>query len=216
MPACLSISRKDWEARSLRLSTNGSSKHPNRLNRPSPVFKESNSWKSQGKSEGAEKNNNRGTLKEDVTVADQGITYPTDLKLLNTPRENLERIIDLLYLRSADGTKPRTYRRIAREHSLNIAKKKQKTKKQIRRGIRGQLQYISRYIKIVDSLLLKPGQAGLLEKRDRELMETIRKVYSQQKLMYENKTHQCRNRIVNLSSPMCVRLSGAKRKWNLV
>jgi transposase, IS5 family len=60
-------------------------------------------------------------------VADQEITYPTELKLLNT-RENLERIIDLLYLRPADGTKPRTYRRIARRQYLNIAKKKKKTK----------------------------------------------------------------------------------------
>ena len=44
-------------------------------------------------------------------------------------------------------------------------------------------------------------RSGLLEKRDRELMETIRKVYSQQKSMYENKTHQCENRIVNLFQP---------------
>jgi hypothetical protein len=154
-----------------------------------------------GKNDGSQKNNNRGTLKVDATVADQEITYPTDLKLLNTSRENLERIIDLLYLRSSDGTKPRTYRRLARKHYLNIAKKKKKTRKQIRRGIRGQLQYIARDLKIVDRLLLKPGRTGLLEKRDQELMETIRKVYSQQKLMYENKTHQCQNRIVNLFQP---------------
>lgn len=32
-------------------------------------------------------------------------------------------------------------------------------------------------------------------------METIRKVYSQQKLRYENKTHQCQDRIVNLFQP---------------
>jgi hypothetical protein len=173
--------------------------HQSRIKRKQQQQKEEGTDKD--KNDGPEKNNNRGTLKVDATVADQEITYPTDLKLLNTSRENLERIIDLLYLRRADGTKPRTYRRIARRQYLNIAKKKKKTKKQIRRGIRGQLQYISRDIKIVDSLLLKPGRAGLLEKRDRELMATIRKIYSQQKSMYENKTHQCENRIVNLFQP---------------
>jgi transposase, IS5 family len=153
------------------------------------------------KNDGSEKNNNRGTMKVDATVADQDITYPTDLKLLNTSRENLERIIDLLYPRSIDGTKPRTYRRLARKHYLNIAKKKRKTNKQIRRGIREQLQYIARDIKTVDNLLLKSGRSRLLEKRDRELIETIWKIYSQQKWMYENKTHPCEKRIVNIFQP---------------
>jgi len=50
-------------------------------------------------------------------------------------------------------------------------------------------------------LLLKPGRSRLLEKRDRKLIETIWKVYSQQKWMYENKTHKCENRIVNIFQP---------------
>jgi transposase, IS5 family len=50
-------------------------------------------------------------------------------------------------------------------------------------------------------LLLKPGRSRLLEKRDRELIETIWTVYSQQKWMHENKTHPCENRIVNIFQP---------------
>ncbi len=38
---------------------------------------------------------------------------------------------------------PGTYRRLARKHCLNIAKRKRKTNKQIRRGIREQFQYIA-------------------------------------------------------------------------
>jgi transposase, IS5 family len=145
--------------------------------------------------------NNRGTLKVDATVADQEITYPTDLKLLNTARENLERITDQLCLPSLDGTKPRDYRRLARKHYLTIAKKKQKTNKELRQGIKAQLQYVARDIRIVDRLLSKPGRALLLEKRDRELLSTIREIYVQQKTMYDNKNHQCDNRIVNLFQP---------------
>jgi len=144
---------------------------------------------------------NKGTLKVDATVADQEITYPTDLKLLNEARENLERMIDLLYIKESDGSKPRDYRRVARKAYLLIAKKKRKTKKQIRRGIKSQLQYVFRDIKIVDKLLAKPGREVILEKRDRKILETVRLVYAQQKYMYDNKTHQCSNRVVNLYQP---------------
>ena len=61
---------------------------------------------------------NKGTLKVDATVADQEVKYPTDLNLLNQGRENLERIIDLLYFPDRDGKKPRTYRRNARKEFL--------------------------------------------------------------------------------------------------
>lgn len=83
-----------------------------------------------------EDNPNRGTLKVDATVADQEIKFPTDVNLLNTSRENLERIIDILYHAELDGVKPRTYRRVARRKYLNLSKKKRKSKKEIRRGIK--------------------------------------------------------------------------------
>lgn len=144
---------------------------------------------------------NKGTLKVDATVADQEITFPTDIKLLNTSRENLERMIDLLYERELDGEKPRNYRRIARKNFLDFAKKKRKTKKEIRRGVKVQLQYVLRDLKIVDTLLSKPGRNAKLSKRDTKLLETIRTVYMQQKYMYDNKTHQYPERIVNIFQP---------------
>ena len=80
---------------------------------------------------------NKGTLKVDATVADQEIKFPTDVDLLNTSRENLERMIDKMYDAKKDKTKPRTYRRIARSKFLKISKKKKKNKKEIRRAIKG-------------------------------------------------------------------------------
>lgn len=146
-------------------------------------------------------NTNRGTLKVDATVADQEIKFPTDVGLLNTSRENLERIIDLLYIAAADGVKPRTYRRVARKKYLNLSKKKRKSKKEIRRGIKAQLQYVTRNLKITNQLLSNPGREELITKRDRELIQTIIKVYEQQKWMYDNKTHSCTERIVNIFQP---------------
>ena len=57
---------------------------------------------------------NKGKLKIDATVADQMIVYPTDVGLLNTAREESERLIDILYRKSGIKRKPRTYRREAR------------------------------------------------------------------------------------------------------
>lgn len=144
---------------------------------------------------------NKGTLKVDATIADQEITYPTDLKLLNRARENLERLIDLLYKKQQDGKKPRDYRRVARKDYLTLAKKKKKSIEQLRRGIKSQLQYVFRDLKHVDRLLANPGRLALLSKRDRELLATIRTVHLQQKYMYDNKTHRCPDRIVSLYQP---------------
>lgn len=59
---------------------------------------------------------NKGKLKLDATVADQNITYPNDLGLLNKAREKTEAMIDILYdrLRDKIEVKPRTYRKVAR------------------------------------------------------------------------------------------------------
>lgn len=144
---------------------------------------------------------NRGTLKVDATVADQEIKFPTDVNLLNTSREQLERIIDLLYIRDLDGVKPRTYRRIARKKYLSFSKKRRKGMKLIRRNIKFQLQYVARDRRIMEQLLSKGGRERLLAKRDKELIETIAKVYDQQKWMYDNNKRSCPDRIVNIYQP---------------
>lgn len=150
---------------------------------------------------GLDEPKNRGTLKMDATVADQEVKYPTDLNLLNEGRKNLERMVDLLYFSGCDGKKPRTYRRKARKEFLLTSKKRSKSRKEIRRGIKGQLQYIRRDLKIIAGLLSKPGREIILEKRDKGLLETIPQMYGQQKWMYENRTHSCPNRIVNIYQP---------------
>ncbi len=148
---------------------------------------------------------NKGSLKLDATIADQEITYPTDLKLLNSSREELERLAYLMHEHVGEGDKPRLYKRVARKAYLNIAKKKNKVPKLIRKGIKAQLQFIRRDLKVVDELYGTIKERGmeklLIEKRDRQLIATIHKVYGQQSTMYKNNVRSHPDRIVNLYQP---------------
>ncbi len=147
----------------------------------------------------------RGELIIDATAAELEIPYPTDLGLLNEARMQSERLIDLLWAHSKrKGRKPRTYRQKARMVYLSVAKKRRKSRNQIRRGIKQQLQYLRRNIKIIKRLLaeLSPEVINrILNRRDRELLKTIQMVYEQQRIMYKEKHHRIENRIVNLYQP---------------
>ena len=164
---------------------------------------------------------NKGTLKIDATVANQKIVFPTDANLLNTARQESERIIDLLYKQTESKTKPRDYRRVARKEYIAFSKKKNKPRKQIRRFIKKQLGYLKRNLSHVEKLLdqivlLKqeqelPGMIpGMKEprpmrlpvsKRDQKIYWVIQQIYQQQKHMYDNNTHSVANRIVNIYQP---------------
>jgi len=98
---------------------------------------------------------NKGKLQIDATVADQYIKYPNDLDLLNSAREKLEKIIDLLYPLSGLKTKPRTYRKELRKKYLNTSKKKKKTAKEIRKAVRLQLNGVKRNLGHIDKMLDK-------------------------------------------------------------
>ena len=138
---------------------------------------------------------NEGDLLVDATCAPQNIRYPLDLSLLNEARENLEGMIDELH-KQTGGEKPRTYRRKARKEYLNVAKKRQKSAKEIRKAIRKQLNYIKRDWGIITDYLAA-GKA-LFDKHLQRL-ETIELLYEQQLFMYENRANRVENRIVSLS-----------------
>jgi IS5 family transposase len=144
---------------------------------------------------------NSGTLLVDATVAEQQIEYRTDLKLLNESREQLERMVEQL-CKEGKLRQPRMYKNKARQQYLTVAKKKRKTKKDIRKGIRRQLQYVSRDIKYINKLLeqhttLKTG----LNKRDWKLLQVIHEVHRQQQEMYTEDKRSIEHRIVSVYQP---------------
>lgn len=147
----------------------------------------------------AEQSTNRGALIIDATVAPQDIKFPTDLDLLNTSREHTERIIDELYAPAHDKRKPRTYRDVARQDYLSIARKKRKGAKELRQAIRKQLNYVKRNIKTVNQLLHTNFQA--ISRKSLRQFWIVQEVYRQQKDMYDRRSHQIDGRIVSVSQP---------------
>lgn len=138
-----------------------------------------------------------GTLIVDATCAPSYIKYPQDIELLNKARENTEDMITELH-DSKDGRKPRTYKMQARKDYLNMVRKKRKTNKEIRKGLRKQLQYLERNLKSID-ILLNMGKE--LSPKSEKRLGTVRSLFDQQKYMYDHRTHSVENRIVSLSQP---------------
>lgn len=151
---------------------------------------------------GQAKEENRGKLLLDATVAEQAIRYPTDLSLLNEAREISEKLIDELYALSDRTKKPRTYRRIARKRYLAIAKNKKPGVKIRRRGLREQLQYLRRNVKYISSLLDDLGSTPFPLPYDMQRQYwIIQHLYSQQAEMYKKRKNRCDDRIVSISQP---------------
>lgn len=149
-----------------------------------------------------ERNENRGKLLIDATVAEQAIRYPTDLSLLNEAREISEKLIDELYALSDYTKKPRTYRRKARKQYLTIAKNKKPSLKARRRGLREQLQYLRRNLGHISSLLDYIGSSPFPLPYDLQRQYwIIQHLYAQQDGMYKNRKNRCDDRIVSISQP---------------
>ena len=139
---------------------------------------------------------NSGTMIVDATCAPSQIKYPQDAALLNEARENTEKLIDTLH--TPGEKKPRTYRQKAHKDYLALARTRKPGRKKIRKAIKKQLSYLSRNLGYIDNMLT----AGkCLTDRQKERFKTIRKVYEQQKYMYENNCHSIPDRIVSLSQP---------------
>ena len=142
----------------------------------------------------------QGQMIIDATACPQDISYPTDVDVLNDAREKSEELIDRLYYPISGKAKPRTYRVEARSVYLEIAQKKTKTKKEVRQGIKKQLQYLRRNLAHIDNLLKGHGCIPL-DVHQYKYMLVIRIVYDQQNKMYREKTHQADHRIVNIHQP---------------
>jgi len=148
---------------------------------------------------------NKGKLQMDATVADQYITYPTDSNILNSSRKQCEKMIDKLYeLNGKQGTKPRTYRRKMNTEFLDYSKKKNKSKATHRKMNRKLLECVNRDLRHIDTLLdiFQADQLSFpLNRKEHKMLLVIRAVYLQQKQMYDEKSHSCKDRIVSIFQP---------------
>ena len=140
---------------------------------------------------------NEGTLIVDATCAPSDIKYPQDIELLNRARENTEEMITQLH-DPKDGRKPRTYKKQACKDYLTMVRKKRKTAREIRKGIRKQLQYLERNLRSIGILL---GKGKTLIPKWQKRLGIILSLFEQQKYMFDNHTHSVESRIVSLSQP---------------
>ena len=140
---------------------------------------------------------NSGTLIVDATCAPSNIRFPQDISLLDEARENAEQIIDTLQEQRKEK-KPRTYRNKAHKDTLKYMRSRKHTEKKTREAIRKQLQYLRRDLSIIDFM----QQSGpIVPQKWQTRLETIRKIYEQQKYMFDNHTHSVPDRIVSVSQP---------------
>lgn len=153
-------------------------------------------------SEGEELKENDGKMLLDATVAEQAIKYPNDLDLLNDCRKASEELIDMLFEKTDLKIIPRTYRREARKAYLSTAKKKNKSRKEMRKAIGRQLRYLRRNLKHIEKLLDTLGTCSFpLGAKYQRRYWIIQGIDRQQTYMYENNVHSCNDRIVSLSQP---------------
>ena len=152
-----------------------------------------------------EQPDNKGVMQLDATVADQKIKYPNDVDLLNTGRQETDRLIDIL-CEEYELKRPRTYRKVARMQYLNFAKKKNKSSKQIRKARKQQLQFLKRNLKRLDEIIEDVQQQNNslrlpFEHRDLRILCAIRIVYDQQLQMHNTNTNRIEDRIVSIYQP---------------
>lgn len=98
----------------------------------------------------------KGRIIFDAIACPQDIAYPTDLKLLNQSREISEDLIDRLDTNLLHDKKPRIYRKVSRKRYLKTARKKKKSKKEIRNSVRIQLRYFKRNINSIHQPHVRP------------------------------------------------------------
>jgi hypothetical protein len=143
---------------------------------------------------------NKGELIMDATACPQDIAYPTDINLLDESRLKAQSIIDKLHKLRGGGVKPRTYRNKARKGYLQVAQNRNPSRKAIRKGVKAQLQYLRRNLKIIGRQLDNFEVFPLNHKWQRYYW-IIQTLYIQQKEMFDKKSHSVEHRIVSIHQP---------------
>lgn len=138
----------------------------------------------------------------DATVFPANITYPNDVKLLNTVREYLcQKILDVKNTVDPKG-RIRTCRRTARKLYLNFQKTKRKCKKLIRKTRNKMIRYVRRNITQLETVLEKAnGLKTWQQERIKKHLKTAKDILAQQVHMATTRGRQVANRIVSFHWP---------------
>jgi len=130
------------------------------------------------------------------------VKYPTDIEVLHDTVRVSVRVIERL-CRITGCSKPKTFDKAACKKFLAVAKKRRKSKSLIRKGLKQQLIYLRRNMDSMVKIISEnsSGCINRLKRKEREFIKTCIKVYYQQKEMFDEKTHQCKDRIISVFQP---------------
>ena len=132
----------------------------------------------------------------DATVFPENIKYPNDVGLLNDVREWLVETIKPLGKKV--GKWYRTYCRVAKKTYQSFSKKKRHTKKTIQKTKLQMLQYVRRNLKQLDEVIQTLKDVGVeIGQKVLDKLEVGRRIYEQQKEMYQDKKQRIDDRIVS-------------------
>lgn len=156
--------------------------------------------KDQDKKEKDNEDKNKGGLIVDATACPQATAYPTDINLLNESRLKAQSIIGQLHKLQGGGIKPRTYRNKARRDYLKVAQNRNPSRKTVRKGVKAQLQYLERDMRVIEKQPDK-FEAFPLNHKWQRYYWIIQTLHLQQREMFDKKSHSVENRIVNIHQP---------------
>jgi len=156
---------------------------------------------------------NHGQLLLDATCAPQDMRHPSDVLLLNECREKTERIIDVLHGSRPGTSKPRTYRKLARNEFLSFMHSRKRTKRMVRRALRKQIAYVKRNIATIDDMG-KGIASDPLSARLKNDLVVVREILRQQIYLYRNNTHSIPGKILSISQPHVRAIARGKARGN--
>ncbi len=129
----------------------------------------------------------------DGTVFPEKVKYPNDVGLLNDAREWI--VKQIKKISKGSGKKIRTYCRSARKVYLNFVKRKQKTKRMIKKAKREMLQYVRRNMRQIKKL--SNESKVTMDEKFKEKIALAETILEQQYEMYVKKTQSVKDRVVS-------------------
>lgn len=143
----------------------------------------------------------KGVLKIDATCADAEVRYPVDADIIHDGCKVINRYITKI-CQGLHIKKVRSCYSDSRSCYLELVKRKKRGKKLIRSTISAMLWGLKKDLRTLTELFVEhPGSKVLLQPHEQCTLKAIFDMYDQQQRMYEDNTHQCKNRIISIFQP---------------
>lgn len=144
---------------------------------------------------------NKGLMKIDATCCNAEVRYPIDLDLLNDGLEVIDRIFDK-FCKKSGIHRPVTHLKELHSAYLNVIKLRRKPKTKLNACKELLLTHLNRnYLALLNAMGKVKGAVKYIKPHDLQLLFTVRDMWKQQRQMFKDGTHQCKDRIISIFQP---------------